>query len=615
LAEADGRYADGDYTGAEELYSRVLEKYAEGSFPHGRHHPAFVLFKLGRALEAQGKLQEATEIYVAAVNARPPRAIYNELGHITFTKLGNLLKNANRLKESLDCHERAAKLVTRPEPHVNRGITLQELGRFPEASEAFAEALRLDGSCDLARFGLCTAELPVIYPSPEAIASSRARYGQQLHALSRHYASAAPEERARAGEAVGQLQPFYLPYQGHDDRDLQQVYGDMICGLMAARLPRWSRPPARRRPSRGNRIRVGFVSRHFFSAHSVWKLPLRGWIEAIDRDRFEVFGYCTAGEPDEKRRAAAPPLARFVHGPLSTEAWCEAITQDRPDALIYPEFGMDPESLPLGALWLAPVQMTSLGHPITSGMPTISHFLSSDLMEPPDSDAHYTERLVRLPNLGFAYTPLRCDPDALDRSGLGIGAADVLFWCCQSLYKLLPQNDDVFPRIARGLAGCKFAFIRDHREQSNITEVFKTRLAKSFHLHGLRMEDHCVFLPHMSTEAFAGMCAAADVFLDGIDWSGCNTTLEAIAQNLPVVTWPGKLMRARHAQAALRLMGVEETIANSKEDYIAIAVRLGREPDRRRRIARLYARNKHRLYDDPAPIRALEDLLEELVGR
>jgi predicted O-linked N-acetylglucosamine transferase (SPINDLY family) len=74
-------------------------------------------------------------------------------------------------------------------------------------------------------------------------------------------------------------------------------------------------------------------------------------------------------------------------------------------------------------------------------------------------------------------------------------------------------------------------------------------------------------------------------------------------------------MRARHASALLRLMGVPETIASSKDEFVAIAVRLAREPDQRRRIARLYARNKHKLYHDPAPVRALEDLLEALVRR
>ena len=60
----------------------------------------------------------------------------------------------------------------------------------------------------------------------------------------------------------------------------------------------------------------------------------------------------------------------------------------------------------LAALWLAPIQCASWGHPDTTGLPTIDYFLSGELMEPPDADEHYTERLVRLPNLAIYYEPL-----------------------------------------------------------------------------------------------------------------------------------------------------------------------------------------------------------------
>ena len=66
-----------------------------------------------------------------------------------------------------------------------------------------------------------------------------------------------------------------------------------------------------------------------------------------------------------------------------------------------------------------------------------------------------------------------------------------------------------------------------------------------------------------------------DVFLDSIGWSGCNSTLESLACNLPIVTLRGALMRGRHSAAILQMMGIGETIAGSIEDYIGIAARLG----------------------------------------
>ena len=83
------------------------------------------------------------------------------------------------------------------------------------------------------------------------------------------------------------------------------------------------------------------------------------------------------------------------------------------DALLYPEIGMDPVCAKLAALRLAPVQAVGLGHPMTTGLPTMDAFLSSALMEPEDGEDWYTEQLVRLPNLGILYEPVLRDPAPL----------------------------------------------------------------------------------------------------------------------------------------------------------------------------------------------------------
>jgi tetratricopeptide (TPR) repeat protein len=213
----------------------------------------------------------------------------------------------------------------------------------------------------------------------------------------------------------------------------------------------------------------------------------------------------------------------------------------------------------------------------------------------------------------YTYKPLEIQPLTVSKRDIGIEDDEIMFWCCQSLFKYLPQHDDIFSKIAKGLINTKFVFIQHQSEY--ITEVFRQRLQHTFEEFGLNYQDYCIFLQGMNIRRFTGISAIADVFLDSIGWSGCNSTLESIAHNVPVVTLPGELMRGRHSLAILKMMGIQEMIASSKEEYVQLAIRLGRDAEYRQHISQLIAQNKHKLYGDLEPIRALEEFLLNAVGK
>ena len=89
----------------------------------------------------------------------------------------------------------------------------------------------------------------------------------------------------------------------------------------------------------------------------------------------------------------------------------------------------------------------------------MDYYLGSELMEDTGADAHYTERLVRLPNLAIYYTPPPTAHVDLARADIGLRSKATAYWCCQSLHKYLPQHDIVFPRIAELVNDCQFIFI------------------------------------------------------------------------------------------------------------------------------------------------------------
>jgi predicted O-linked N-acetylglucosamine transferase (SPINDLY family) len=302
-----------------------------------------------------------------------------------------------------------------------------------------------------------------------------------------------------------------------------------------------------------------------------------------------------------------------VQGLPSGAAWRQAVVAVAPHVLLYPEVGIDPMAGRLAAQRLAPVQCVAWGHPVTTGMPAVDYFLSSALMEPPEGDTQYTERLVRLPDLGLCYTPDALPSLRLSRAALGLAADGPVYWSGQALYKYLPRYDVLFPRIAAAVGVCQFVFISFAKSRA-VTAAFRDRLTAVFAAAGLEAERYCVFLPPMPQARFVAAIGVADVVLDTPGWSGGKSTLDALAQDPAIVTWPGRFMRGRHTAAILRHIGCEATIAESEDDYVSIAVRLGRDAAWRSDVRQAVAQGKRLAFGDTAYMRALETFLTDTVG-
>ncbi|WP_158920860.1 glycosyltransferase family 41 protein [Acidisphaera sp. S103] len=551
--------------------------------------PGFVdaLGNYGRWLTVRGRWVDAEGRLAEALTLAPMQAG-------VWTNLGIVSRELDR-PEAEACFRNAVVIAPGlADAHYNLGCLLSEQGRADEAIACHEAAIAADRGFGSARLAVCMAELPILYRAEAEIAVRRQRYGTALARL------VAGDGRLVA-DAIGRSQPFFLPYQGQDDRALQALYGRFACDVLAR-----AEAPVRlaSAPVGGARIRVGVVS-GFFCDHTLWKLFLEGWLTQIDRGRFEVIGFHTGQVSDDVTARAAGLCDRFVQGLGSGAAWRAAVANAEPHVLLFPEVGMDPVAGRLAAMRLAPVQCVAWGQPETTGLPTIDYFLSSDLMEPPEGDAYYTERLVRLPNLGLHYTP--------DVVADAVGHTDgPVFWSGQALYKYLPHYDSVFPRIARELGACRFVFIGFARSEA-VTGIFRERLRAAFAAAGLDADRHVVILPPMSQRDYIEAVGRADVILDTIGWSGGKSTLDCLAVNPAIVTLPGRFMRGRHTAAILRHIGCPETIAGSVDAYVAIAVRLAREPAWRAEVRQAVARGKARAFGDLAYVRALEGFLAEVV--
>ncbi len=557
---------------------------------------------LGNLLRLRGDIDGAITCHRAAVAARPEH-------YGGYVNLGGALNAAKRHDESVAVLESARRLAPNAaEAHFNLGQALGNQNRTAESIASYRRAAELQPGNPAARWSAALA-LPLLYDRSAEIDDWRARWSAGLAELEDGLDLSDPRVVAGALSALQASTNFHLHYQGRNDRALQDRYGRLIARIAAAAHPELVEPLAPRR--RRGRIRVGFAS-HFLRHHSIAKTH-GNWIAGLDRARFDVHAIYTGGVRDAVTERLAAACDGFHHHPTVDRDLLTLIRGLDLDVLIYPDLGMEPAYQLLAALRLAPVQCNGLGHPVTSGLPTVDIALSSALMEPAEGDAQYTERLVRLPNLGFAYPDARHHAAGPARPREHDGP---IYVCAQNLIKILPEQDHLFARIAAAVPNALFWFVS--HDSAAVAEQFHRRLARAFAEQGVADlpagGSRIRMLPRMHQESFYAMYRAADVYLDNRAWSGCNTTFEAIGVGLPVVTWPGPMMRGRHTGAILQQIGFEDFIAADANDYVELAVRLGADAAWREQTRRRLREACRAAFEDPTPIRGLERFLEEAVA-
>jgi protein O-GlcNAc transferase len=560
---------------------------------------------LGIVLKEKGRLDEALICYQKAIAINPN---YADI----YLNLGVVLQARGKINEAVIYYQKALQLNPyHAEAYNSLGTVLMEQDKQDEAVLSFNKAIDCNPNFFAARFNHCLAQLPIIYEAETEIYECRRRYHDELLKLQDFIVLEDRQDIEIASKAIGAIQPFYLAYQNLNDRELQKIYGNFICKIMHLRYPQYAELLTMPSLFPDEPIRIGIVSGYFYN-HSVWQIPIRGWIENLDKSRFNLYGYYTWSIKDNMTDHAKKCFTRFVEDVYSFDDLCQIIRNDNLHIIIYPEIGMDATTTRLAALRLAPVQCVSWGHPDTSGLPTIDYYLSSERMETHEADGHYTEQLVRLSNLSAFYIPTAASAAPVDRAAFGLKANSILYHCCQSLFKFLPQYDSVFPLIARQVENCQFLF-SSHPKSALVSKKFRLRIKKEFSKFNLNVEDYVVFLPFLDRDQYNSLYALSDVFLDPIGWSGCNTAFEAIGWNLPIVTLPRFLMRSREASAILNMIGLSETVVADIDEYVAVSVKLGQNSTFREQLSQKIAGNKYLAYRDKACIIALENFLERVV--
>jgi len=557
-------------------------------------------YNLGRLYNLRGDAKRAMEHAQAAVSAEPG-----------LTDAHLLLGDLHRKRRDEEAMLRSFEDAVRSAPASARARSayaecLSNIGRTIEAREEYRRVAQADPH-DLAAALGANLMLPQVYIDTLAVPRWRAAYEQGLAHLE---AAAGGFRFSGVREAMLQARwtNFYLAYQGQNDRELQSRFGDFMHGVLQREAPQLMQP--RSRAGNRERIRVGFCSHFFFNCTA--GRYFASWVMRLDRGRFDVYVYYTNEWIADDTRAIAATTPHFRHLPgRGSEIVARHILDDDLDVLVYPELGMHGDTFARASLRLAPVQVAGWGHPTTTGLPSIDHFLSSEAMEPADAAEHYRERLALLPGLGTHYAVPSGDASS-DRDALGLPEDATLYLVPQSLFKIHPDNDELLAKVLAADPRGRLVMFAAHYDAVNTT--FATRFSAVLERHGLSLRDRVVFLPYMTHAEYLGVNRACDVMLDTLHWSGGNTSLDALACGLPVVTLPGRYMRGRQSAGMLRTIGVEEELVVGDADaYVRKAAELGKDADLRQALAERIRAGRPALFERDEPIRALEDFLERAV--
>jgi predicted O-linked N-acetylglucosamine transferase (SPINDLY family) len=547
------------------------------------------------ALDGEGKREEARAAFEkAAQHDAGSAAAHYHLG---------LLANFRREPVQAEDHLRRAIAIdpNHAGAHEGLAIVLRGEGCWAECLQSLSRAERLVPA-DPRRL-LATLTLPVVIESVESMHRHRRRLKDGLAAL------LAADPKIPDPLGLGTLD-FYLAYHGLDERatrvDIAKLYSKASPGLDY--VAPHCRPGAERRAGDG-RIRIAFVSKHLRN-HTIGRLNV-GLCTQIDRSKFHVTVVRAEAQDDSiaNRISQGVDQALVPPQPSSLAATREWLGEQAFDVIFYTDIGMEPWTYLLSFARLAPVQCVTWGHPLTTGIPNVDYFISSEHLDTAEAAEHYTERLVRLPNPAVYYYRPHLPPQPKDRRGFGLPEKANLYGCLQTLFKFHPEFDPILGDILRrdpdGLI-LILAGVHSHRWN----ELLLRRFRDSFP----DVADRVWLLPAQQHHDYLSLAALCDVALDPLHFGGGNTTYEALAFGVPVVTLPSAFLRGRITGALYQQMGYTECIASDATDYADKAVRLGTDREYRASVRDRINQASPVLFENRAGVGELEAFLQEAVA-
>ena len=564
-------------------------KLAEQAFQHAlqlapRYWQAAA--NLGSVHMAQGRPDEAIAQFETTLRINPDDAL-------ACNNLGTAYRQRNRRQDAENCFRHAITLAPRyAEAHSNLGVLLRDLGRLDDALQHCRQATDLNPN---------QAEL---WSNLGMVEAKSHRYTQSSDCFHRALAldsRCAPaltglgntlREQGELREAIDWLLQgcnmsdfdpirfacllYTLNYADHlSPQDIAAQHRRFNTALQAriAKHGMETGPPDNTRHPE-QRLRLGFVSPDF-RTHSCacFLLPL---FEHLPIEQVEIHAYAEVMRPDavtERFRSLASHWCDTTR--LSDQELARQIRADRIDILIDCAGHTEGNRLPVFGLRPAPLQLTWLGYPNTTGLTNMDYRLTDALADPEgkeEIDACYTEHLLRLPQSFLCFQPLDTLPDVSPLPAAQEGC--ITFGCLNNFSKLTPTVLQLWARILATVPNSRLILKAAQLADANLC----TRVYEQFAIQGINAARLTLCGQTPSRIEHFAFYQRIDIALDPFPYNGTTTTCEALWMGVPVITLEGDCHAARVGVSLLNHTGLEQFIARDTADYVRIACELAANP-------------------------------------
>ena len=424
-------------------------------------------------------------------------------------------------------------------------------------------------------------------------------------------------------DLIGSYQPFYMAYFDNNNKDIFTLYGEICDNIIKkngysnllikskSKSKSYSNSNVNKNESNqfnlNKKIKIGIIS-SYFRTHSVWDAIIKGILLKLNKNIFEIHIFNTSTINVDNNFFNFNNFKSVNNKKnISFVDYISLIVSKNLDVIIYPEIGMNKLTTQLANLKIADLQCVFWGHPHTTGLKTIDYYISSELFEPLDFNDHYTEKVIKLSNLGIYKEEEIHDYDYnFSLEEIGINNLSPILICAGTFQKYRADNDLLFLEIIKKLGVCQIIFMSENKHK---TQLFRDRLTKLLETNNIDINKYIHFIDWLEKRDFFSLLLQSDVYLDTIGFSGFNTALLAIEANLPIVTINGKYARGRLAAGILKRINLTELVCKNTEQYKNLVIQICSNLEYKQILKEKIQTNKKIIYKDDIPMIEFENFI------